>query len=95
MRFQDELPSAVSIELETAPEVDHAVVGSPEAARDGGRALAQRSGGAAGLWWTSDEESRVGLAFTKAIVEQHGGYLEVVSEPGGGTYARLRLPLRD
>ncbi len=37
----------------------------------------------------------VGFALTKAIVEQHGGSLEVDSEPGGGTYAQIRLPLRD
>ncbi len=43
----------------------------------------------------SDEEPHVGLALTKAVVEQHGGSLGVESEPGGGTYAQLRLPLRD
>lgn len=42
-----------------------------------------------------DDGFRVGLALTRAIVEQHGGRLEVESEPGGGTYARIQLPLRD
>lgn len=42
-----------------------------------------------------EDRLRVGLAFTQAIVEQHGGRLDVVSEPGGGTYAQGRLPLRD
>ena len=41
------------------------------------------------------ERSRVGLALTKAIVEQHGGALGVESQPGDGTYAQIRLPLRD
>jgi len=41
------------------------------------------------------EESRVGLNLTKAVIEQHGGSLEVDSEPGEGTYVRIRLPLRD
>jgi signal transduction histidine kinase len=36
-----------------------------------------------------------GLPLTKAIVEQHGGSLGVESKPGGGTYAQIRLPLRD
>ena len=43
----------------------------------------------------SAEDPRVGLALTKAIVEQHGGSLGVESEPGGGTYAQIRLPLHD
>ncbi len=42
-----------------------------------------------------DDRPRVGLALTKAIVEQHGGRLLVESEPGGGAYAQIRLPLRD
>ena len=36
----------------------------------------------------------VGLAMTKAIVEQHGGELEIDSEPGRGTYVQATLPLR-
>ena len=40
------------------------------------------------------ERPRVGLALTKAIVEQHGGSLGVESQPGDGTYAQIRLPLR-
>ena len=42
-----------------------------------------------------DDGLRVGLALTRAIVEQHGGRLEVESEPGEGAYARIELPLRD
>ncbi len=42
-----------------------------------------------------EDRLRVGLALTQAIVEQHGGRLDLVSEPGGGTYAQVRLPLRD
>jgi two-component system, OmpR family, sensor kinase len=42
-----------------------------------------------------DDRPRVGLALTNAIVEQHGGRLLVESEPGGGAYAQIRLPLRD
>lgn len=41
------------------------------------------------------ERPNVGLALTKTIVEQHGGQLKVESQPGGGTYAQIRLPLRD
>ena len=42
-----------------------------------------------------EDRPRVGLALTDAIVEQHGGDLTVESVPGGGAYARIRLPLRD
>lgn len=36
----------------------------------------------------------LGLALTRKIVEDHGGTVELASEPGRGTTARLRLPLR-
>jgi two-component system, OmpR family, sensor kinase len=42
-----------------------------------------------------DEELRTGLTLTNAIVEQHGGRLEIQSTPGEGTYVQIRLPLRD
>jgi hypothetical protein len=42
-----------------------------------------------------DDRPHVGVALTKAIVEQHGGHLEIESEPGQGTYVRLGLPLRE
>lgn len=42
-----------------------------------------------------EEQAYSGLAMVRAVVQQHGGDLEVDSEPGEGTYARLRLPLRD
>jgi heavy metal sensor kinase len=48
------------------------------------RADKSRSSGNAGL----------GLAISKAIVEAHGGVIEVTSEPGAGTTVELRLPLR-
>jgi signal transduction histidine kinase len=34
----------------------------------------------------------LGLALTKQILEEHGGRIEIASEPGKGTVARLRLP---
>jgi len=37
----------------------------------------------------------VGLKLTKAIVEQHGGHLEIDSQPSVGTYVQLKLPLRE
>jgi two-component system OmpR family sensor kinase len=37
---------------------------------------------------------RTGLTLTKAVVEQHGGHFGIESEPGEGTYAQIRLPLR-
>ena len=43
----------------------------------------------------SEGRPRVGLALTRAIVEQHGGNLVLESVPGGGTCASVRLPLRD
>jgi signal transduction histidine kinase len=34
----------------------------------------------------------LGLALTKQILEEHGGRIELVSQPGKGTVAQLRLP---
>ena len=34
----------------------------------------------------------LGLALTKKILEEHGGHIDLSSEPGKGTVARLRLP---
>ncbi len=136
MRFQDEFSErAVSIELDIAPEVDHAVVDRLKLREAVGELLRNalsalpEAGGRLGLRSRISEDGtvllievaddgegaeqsliheafdpgtedsngkpRVGLAFTRAIVEQHGGELDVESLPGGGTYARIRLPLRD
>jgi signal transduction histidine kinase len=47
------------------------------------RADKSRSSGNAGL----------GVAISKAIVEAHGGVIEVSSEPGAGTTVEVGLPL--
>jgi len=39
-----------------------------------------------------DPLPKIGLALTKAIVERHGGDLNVMSRPGVGTVVRLTLP---
>jgi signal transduction histidine kinase len=36
----------------------------------------------------------LGLTITKAIVERHGGTIEVESAPHAGTTVRVRLPLQ-
>jgi signal transduction histidine kinase len=36
----------------------------------------------------------LGLSITYSIVKKHGGELELAPRPGGGTLARIRLPLR-
>lgn len=41
------------------------------------------------------QRTGVGLALTKAIVEQHGGQIAIDSEPGQGTYVQIQLPLRE
>ena len=137
MRFQDDFAErAVSIELDIAPEVGHAVVDRlklreavgellrnalsalPEAggrlglrsrvSEDGADLLVEVADDGEGAEQSLIDEAfeadsddapdgrlRIGLALTRAIVEQHGGELVVESVPGGGTYARIRLPLRD
>lgn len=42
-----------------------------------------------------DHQTGVGLALTKAVVEQQGGQLTITSEPGQGTYVQIQLPLRE
>ncbi len=44
--------------------------------------------------FAGDESPHVGLAMVRAVAERHGGQLELFSEPGRGTVARLSLPLR-
>ncbi len=135
MRFGDEFAErAVSLDLEIAPEVGHAVVDKlklreaiAELLRNALDAL-PASGGHLGLRSRLSEDGtellievaddgagadqslidrafdpassedggrpRTGLALTKAVVEQHGGRFGIESEPGEGTYAQIRLPLR-
>jgi two-component system OmpR family sensor kinase len=136
MRFQDEFAErAVSLDLEIAPEVGHAVVDKlklreavAELLRNALDALPE-SGGHLGLRSRLSEDGtellievaddgagaeqslidrafepgaygddggrpRTGLTLTKAVVEQHGGRFGIESEPGEGTYAQIRLPLR-
>jgi len=38
------------------------------------------------------EGSGLGLPLAKQLAELHGGQLELISEPGTGTTARVRLP---
>jgi len=41
----------------------------------------------------SDEGFGLGLAIARAIVEAHGGLLELADRKGGGLLARATLPL--
>ncbi|QIN84832.1 HAMP domain-containing protein [Rubrobacter tropicus] len=135
MRFQDEFAErAVSLDLEIAPEVGHAVVDKlklreavAELLRNALEALPE-NGGHLGLRSRLSEDGtellievaddgagaeqslidrafepgayddggrpRTGLTLTRAVVEQHGGRFGIESEPGEGTYAQIRLPLR-
>jgi nitrogen fixation/metabolism regulation signal transduction histidine kinase len=42
---------------------------------------------------TKERGSGLGLAFSRDVVDQHGGELELESRPGGGTVVRVLLPL--
>jgi len=138
MRFGDEFAErAVSLDLEIAPEVGHAVVDKlklreavsellrnaldalPESgghlglrsrlSEDGTELLIEVADDGAGAEqslidrafepgaYDDDDEGgrpQTGLTLTKAVVEQHGGRFGIESEPGEGTYAQIRLPLR-
>ncbi len=41
------------------------------------------------------DEEYSGLKLIRGVMEQHGGEFAVDSEPGEGTYAQIRLPMRD
>jgi two-component system, OmpR family, sensor kinase len=41
------------------------------------------------------DEEYSGLKLIRGVIEQHGGEFAVDSEPGEGTYAQIRLPIRD
>ncbi len=135
MRFQDEFAErAISLDLEIAPEVGHAVVDKlklreavaellrnalealPEngghlglrsrLSEDGTELLIEVADDGAGAeqslidrafdpsGYEEDDRPRTGLTLTKAVIEQHGGRFGIESEPGEGTYAQIRLPLR-
>jgi signal transduction histidine kinase len=136
LRFQAELiERAISIELESSPQVSYAVVDRlklrealSELLRNAIAALPER-GGRLGMRtnvtadgteliievaddgrgikqplieqaFTSvktaqEQQIGVGLALTKAIIEQHGGEIAITSEPGQGTHVRIQLPLRE
>lgn len=44
--------------------------------------------------YEDEGQPRTGLALVRAIAEQHGGHVEIDTEPGEGTYARIQIPLR-
>lgn len=44
---------------------------------------------------TKDTGIGLGLAVTKRIIEEHGGRIEIISEPEKGTVAKVRLPARE
>ena len=42
---------------------------------------------------TKADGTGLGLAIVKRILKAHGGAVEITSEPGGGTRARITLPV--
>jgi two-component system, cell cycle sensor histidine kinase and response regulator CckA len=44
---------------------------------------------------TKDSASGLGLAVVWGVVKQHGGHGEILSQPSGGTTARIYLPVED
>ena len=44
---------------------------------------------------TKDSASGLGLAVVWGVVKQHGGHVEILSQPSSGTTARIYLPVED
>ena len=65
--------------------------------RDGGRGMdAETLRSCTDLFFTTKSSgSGIGLALCKSTVEAAAGSLEISSEPGAGTTARVRVPLPD
>ncbi|QSQ10786.1 sensor histidine kinase [Myxococcus landrumensis] len=64
---------------------------------DGGNGIPSVLEGAAltrGLFSTKPEGSGLGLPISQKITHEHGGSLRLEPAPGGGTLARVELPLR-
>ncbi len=84
-----------AISLSLVEEDAHAIL---TVADDGVGMTADEVGHVFDRFWRSDDSrerrgSGLGLAIAKAVVEAHGGTIDVASEPGAGTTFTVRLPL--
>jgi signal transduction histidine kinase len=106
MRIEQVLVELLSNELDAMPEPGRLTLTAARAAgpagapgvevtvRDTGRGIPAETLALVGqpFFTTRQDGTGLGLATAKRFVEQHGGRLDLESQPGGGTTVRIWLP---
>jgi signal transduction histidine kinase len=89
----DAMPAGGSLRVGLSHEVGSGSLVATVADTGHGMTPEQRESAFEPYFSTKDTGLGLGLALTRKIVEDHGGRIELASEPGHGTTARIVLPL--